>query len=116
MLKIIFKGLLLAILSLSSFNYIFNKKLKVAPDITNIYFSQEELLNVMEEAENIDIWVDKTEDIDVETTKEIFDDVEVIDVKNSLEYETIKNSQVWSIGRTFFETIEIRILKKDKSE
>ena len=76
----------------------------------------EELLNVMEEAENIDIWVDKTEDIDVETTKEIFDDVEVIDVKNSLEYETIKNSQVWSIGRTFFETIEIRILKKDKSE
>lgn len=76
----------------------------------------EELLNVMEETENIDIWVDKTEDIDVETTKEIFDDVEVIDVKNSLGYEAIKDSQVWSIGRTFFETIEIRILKEDKSE
>lgn len=76
----------------------------------------EELLNVMEEAEEIDIWVDMTKNINVDTTKEIFDNVEVSDVKNSLEYETIKNSQVWSIGRTFFETIEIRILKEDKSE
>lgn len=74
----------------------------------------EELLNVMDEAEEIDIWVDKTKEIDVKTTKEIFDTVEVLDVKNSLEYETIKNFQVWSVGRTFFNTIEIRILRKEE--
>lgn len=78
----------------------------------------EELLNVMDETEKIDIFVDKTEEIDVKTTKELFDNVEVIDVKNSLEYEMIKNFPVWFIGRTGFNTIEIRIriFKKDKSE
>lgn len=77
-----------------------------------------ELLNVMDETEDIDIWVDKTEEIDSKTTKELFDTAKVSDVKNSLEYEMIKNFPVWSIGRTFWETIEIRIriLKKDKSE
>lgn len=78
----------------------------------------DELLNVMDETEKIDIFVDKTEEIDAKTTKELFDNVEVIDVKNSLEYEMIKIFPVWFIGRTFFDTIEIRIriLKRDKSE
>lgn len=78
----------------------------------------DELLNVMDETEKIDIFVDKTEEIDHETTKELFDTAEVSDVKNSPEYEAIKNFPVWSIGRTFWETIEIRIriLEKDKSE
>lgn len=76
----------------------------------------EELLNVMNKEENVDIFVDKTKDIDVKTTKEIFDNAEVFEVRNSLEYETIKKSQVWFVGRTYFDTIEIRILKKDKSE
>ena len=75
----------------------------------------EELLNVMDDIEEIDIFVDETEEIDAETTKEIFDNVKVFDVKNSLEYETIKNSQVWFIGRTYFETIEVRILKKEEN-
>ena len=70
----------------------------------------EELLNVMEDTEQIDVWVDETKDIIVGTAKEIFDEIEVSAVKNSLEYETIKNSQVWSIGRTLFATIEVRIL------
>ena len=75
----------------------------------------EELLDVMEDTEQIDIWVDETKDIIAGSAKNIFDEVEVSDVKNSLEYETIKNSQVWSVGRTFFESIEIRILKEGKS-
>lgn len=76
----------------------------------------EELLNVMDETEKIDIWVDKTEGIDIKTTKELFDKVEVADVKNSLEYDMIKIFPVWSVGRTFDETIEIRIriLRKEK--
>ncbi len=76
----------------------------------------EELLNVMDETEEIDIFVDKTKEIDPKTTEGIFDNVEVSNVKNSLEYETIKNYQVWFVGRTFFSTIEIRILREDKSE
>ena len=72
----------------------------------------EELLNIMDKTEEIDIFVDKAKEIDAKTTEEIFDTVKVLDVKNSLEYETIKNFQVWFIGRTFFETIEIRILKE----
>jgi len=76
----------------------------------------EELLNVMDETEEIDIFVDKTKEIDSKTTEGIFDNVEVSNVKNSLEYKTIKNSQVWFVGRTFFSTIEIRILREDKSE
>lgn len=76
----------------------------------------EELLNVMDETEEIDIFVDKAKEIDLETSKEIFDTAEVLDVKNSLEYETIKNFQVWSVARTFFSTIEIRISREDKSE
>ena len=69
----------------------------------------EELLNVMDETEEIDIWVDKTEEIDHKTTKELFDTAEVSDVKNSLEYDMIKSFPVWSVGRTYDETIEIRI-------
>jgi len=78
----------------------------------------DELLNVMDETEEIDLWIDKTEEIDVATTKELFDKVEVDDVKNSAEYGNIKDFQVWSIGRTYDETIEIRIciLKRDRSE
>jgi len=76
----------------------------------------EELLNVMENDEQIDIWIDETKNIDTKTAKEIFDEVEVSDVKNSSTYETIKNSQVWFVGRTFFSTIEIRILENEKGE
>ena len=76
----------------------------------------EELLNVMEDTEQIDVWVDETKDIIVGTAKEIFDEIEVSAVKNSLEYETIKNSQVWSIGRTLFATIEVRILKGEQDK
>ncbi len=75
----------------------------------------EELFNVMENDEQIDIWVDATKDIISGTAKEIFDEIEVSAVKNSLEYEIIKNSQVWFVGRTLFSTIEIRILKEGKS-
>ena len=75
----------------------------------------EELLNVMDEAEEVDIFVDKTKEIDAKATKEIFNNASVFDVGNSSEYQTIKNSQVWYVGRTF-NTIEIRILEKDKSE
>ena len=78
----------------------------------------EELLNVMDETEEIDLWVDKTAKIDVATTKELFDRTRVDGVKNSVEYNMIQNFPVWFIGRTCGDTIEIRvcILKKDKSE
>jgi len=78
----------------------------------------EELLNVMDETENIDIWVDTAADINVQTSKNLFDRAEVSDVKASPEYEMLKRFYVWFVGRTFDESIEIRvcILKKDKSE
>lgn len=76
----------------------------------------EELLNVMMGCEQIDIWVDITKDIDAKTTIELFDEFSVSEVKNSLKYETIKNLQVWFVGRTFCNTIEIRILENEKGE
>lgn len=72
----------------------------------------EELLNVMDEYEEIDLFVDKTKEIDPKTTEELFDTTEVSKIKNSTEYESIKDLCVWSVGMTFFSTIEIRIVKE----
>ena len=76
----------------------------------------EELLNVMDNKEEIDLWVDKTEEIDPKTTKELFDFTEVSEIKNSTEYESIKDLHVWFVGRTIFSTIEIRIVKEGGDE
>lgn len=70
----------------------------------------------MDETEEIDIFIDKAKEIDAKTTEEIFDTVEVAAVKTAPLYEKIKTAEVWFIGRTFFDTIEIRILRKNKSE
>lgn len=72
----------------------------------------EELLNVMDDEEEIDIFVDQTEKIDPKTTEELFDFTGVSEIKNSPEYESIKDLHVWFVGRTFFSTIEIRIVKE----
>jgi hypothetical protein len=74
----------------------------------------EELLNVMDDGEKIDILVDKSKNV-TRFCKILFVNAEVIDVKNSLAYKEIKNSQVWFIGWTANPTIEIRILEKGEN-